>query len=49
MPVTPKIISTLLAATAMTAASTTALAAPAAKPTAAEAERFLADTEGQAQ
>lgn len=44
---TPKIISTLLAATAMTAASTTVLAAPAAKPTAAEAERFLADTEAR--
>ncbi|HEX5345218.1 MAG TPA: M2 family metallopeptidase [Duganella sp.] len=47
MPVTPKIISTLLAATAMTAASTTVLAAPAAKPTAAEADRFLADTEAK--
>lgn len=44
---TPKIISTLLAATAMTAASTTVLAAPAAKPTAAEADRFLADTEAK--
>jgi peptidyl-dipeptidase A len=47
MPVTPKIISTLLAATAMTAASATALAAPTAKPSAAEAERFLADTEAK--
>jgi len=47
MPVTPKIISTLLAATAMTAASTTVLAAPTAKPTAAEADRFLADTEAK--
>lgn len=45
MHLTPKTISTLLAATAMTAASVTALAAPAKKPTAAEAERFLADTE----
>ena len=45
MHLTPKIISTLLAATAMTAVSVTALAAPAKKPTAAEAERFLADTE----
>ena len=42
---TPKIISALLAATAMTAAGSTALAAPASKPTVAEAERFLADTE----
>lgn len=42
---TSKIISTLLAATAMTAAGATALAAPASKPTVAEAERFLADTE----
>ncbi|WP_090323032.1 M2 family metallopeptidase [Duganella sp. CF517] len=45
MHLTPKIISTLLAASAMTAASVTALAAPAKKPTVAEAERFLADTE----
>ncbi|SHN41049.1 peptidyl-dipeptidase A [Duganella sacchari] len=45
MQVTSKIISTLLAATAMTAAGATALAAPASKPTVAEAERFLADTE----
>ncbi|MYM30404.1 peptidase M2 family protein [Duganella sp. CY15W] len=45
MQVTSKIISTLLAATAMTAAGSTALAAPTAKPTVAEAERFLADTE----
>jgi peptidyl-dipeptidase A len=45
MSVTPKIFSTLLAATAMTAASTIVLAAPATKPTAAEADRFLADTE----
>ena len=42
---TPKIISTLLAASAMTAVSVTALAAPAKKPTVAEAERFLTDTE----
>ncbi len=41
----PKIISTLFALSAMTAASTTVLAAPAKKPTVAEAERFLADTE----
>ena len=46
MSVTPKIISTLLA-TAFAAVSATALAAPAAKPTAAEAERFLADTEAK--
>ncbi|SDF96840.1 MULTISPECIES: M2 family metallopeptidase [unclassified Duganella] len=46
MSVTPKIISTLLA-TALAAASATALAAPTAKPTAAEAERFLADTEAK--
>jgi hypothetical protein len=45
MSVSSKIISTLLAVTAMTAASTTVLAAPAKKPTVAEAERFLADTE----
>jgi peptidyl-dipeptidase A len=45
MPVSPKIISTLLALSAMTAASATVLAAPATKPTVAEAERFLADTE----
>ncbi|MQA40234.1 M2 family metallopeptidase [Rugamonas aquatica] len=45
MPVSPKIISTLFALSAMTAASTTVLAAPAKKPTVAEAERFLADTE----
>jgi peptidyl-dipeptidase A len=45
MSVTPKIISMLLAATALTAAGATALAAPASKPTVAEAERFLADTE----
>ena len=38
-------IGTLLAATAMTAAGASALAAPAKKPTVAEAERFLADTE----
>lgn len=43
---TPKIISTLLAS-ALAATSVTALAAPAAKPTAAEAERFLADTEAR--
>jgi peptidyl-dipeptidase A len=47
MSVTPKTISTLLAAAAMTAAGATALAAPAAKPTVAEAERFLADTEAR--
>ncbi|HEX8403937.1 MAG TPA: M2 family metallopeptidase, partial [Duganella sp.] len=41
----PKMIGTLLAATAMTAAGASALAAPAKKPTVAEAERFLADTE----
>ncbi|QJD89564.1 M2 family metallopeptidase [Duganella dendranthematis] len=46
MSVTPKIISTLLAS-ALAATSVTALAAPAAKPTAAEAERFLADTEAR--
>ncbi|MYN39850.1 peptidase M2 family protein [Duganella sp. FT109W] len=46
MSVTPKIISTLLAS-ALAATSVTALAAPAAKPTAAEAERFLADTEAK--
>jgi peptidyl-dipeptidase A len=46
MSVTPKIISTLLAS-ALAASSVTALAAPAAKPTAAEAERFLADTEAK--
>lgn len=40
-----KIISTLFALSAMTAASTTVLAAPAKKPTVAEAERFLTDTE----
>ena len=45
MHLTPKIISVLLAASAMTAVSVTALAAPAKKPTTAEAERFLADTE----
>ncbi|OEZ58560.1 M2 family metallopeptidase [Duganella sp. HH105] len=45
MPVSSKIISTLFALGAMTAASTTVLAAPAKKPTVAEAERFLADTE----
>ena len=45
MHLTPKIISTLLAASAMAAVSVTALAAPAKKPTVAEAERFLADTE----
>ena len=45
MQVSPKIISTLFALSAMTAASTTVLAAPAKKPTVAEAERFLADTE----
>lgn len=43
---TPKIISTLLAS-ALAATSVTALAAPAAKPTAAEAESFLADTEAK--
>ncbi|NYE61555.1 peptidyl-dipeptidase A [Duganella sp. 1224] len=43
---TPKIISTLLAS-ALAAASVTALAAPAAKPSVAEAERFLADTEAK--
>jgi peptidyl-dipeptidase A len=47
MQVTSKIISTLLVASAMTAASATVLAAPAKKPTVAEAERFLADTEAQ--
>ena len=41
----PKIISTLLAFSAMAVTSTTVLAAPAKKPTVAEAERFLADTE----
>lgn len=46
MSVTPKIISTLLAS-ALAATSVTALAAPAAKPTAAEAESFLADTEAK--
>jgi peptidyl-dipeptidase A len=46
MSVTPKIISTLLAS-ALAATSVTALAAPAAKPTVAEAERFLADTEAK--
>jgi peptidyl-dipeptidase A len=45
MSVSSKIISTLLAVTAMTAASTTVLAAPAKKPTVAEAERFIADAE----
>ena len=45
MHLTPKIISALLAASAMATVSVTALAAPATKPTAAEAERFLADTE----
>ncbi len=45
MPVSQKIISTLFALSAMTAASTTVLAAPAKKPTVAEAERFLTDTE----
>ena len=44
---TPKIISLLLAATALTAAGATAQAAPASKPTVAEAERFLADTEAK--
>jgi peptidyl-dipeptidase A len=38
-------IGTLLAATAMTATGASALAAPVKKPTVAEAERFLADTE----
>jgi peptidyl-dipeptidase A len=45
MHLRPTIISTLLAATAMTTMGASALAAPAKKPTAAEAERFLADTE----
>ena len=43
---TPKIISTLLAS-ALAATSATALAAPATKPTVAEAERFLAGTEAK--
>ncbi|WP_373988685.1 M2 family metallopeptidase [Duganella sp. BuS-21] len=47
MPVSPKTISTLLAVTAMAAASSTVLAAPTAKPSAAEADRFLADTEAK--
>ncbi|WP_432380426.1 M2 family metallopeptidase [Duganella sp. P38] len=46
MSVTPKIISTLLA-TALAASGATALAAPATRPTVAEAERFLADTEAK--
>ena len=44
---TPKIISTLLALGAMSAASTTVLAAPTQKPTVAEAERFLSETEAK--
>jgi peptidyl-dipeptidase A len=47
MQVTSKIISTLLALSAMTAAGTTVQAAPAKKPTVAEAERFLTDTEAK--
>ncbi|MFC0166773.1 M2 family metallopeptidase [Pseudoduganella danionis] len=47
MPVTPKIISTLLALAATSAASTTVLAAPPQKPTVAEAERFLSETEAK--
>ena len=42
-----KLISALLAAGVLSAASTGAVAAPAAKPTAAEAERFLSDADAR--